>query len=1844
MVRRRALSLAVGAAAATLFFDQRAAAQATSIWNGGAGNWNTPGNWSTGIVPNSGTTSVFIDNGNVINSTVTLDISPTVNDFALDSGDTLQFNTGQGFYINGNATVNGSLNLWDSTSGFGYLYFQGTNNQTLGGNGTVWLGTGAGANSILYNLGGASAKLTIGSGILIHGTGVIRDNSSNDGGILNQGSITADIPGQILQIDGYSFTNAAGANLLATNGGILNLGAANTTWHNAGTITAYNGTVNLGGTFLASDVVGFARGGSTSAVNLTGTLNNTGAAFALNANTGTWVMRGGTILGGTVTASGGALLQADNAGTLDGVNLAANMQFLSNGSTLYVYDGLTLNGATIDLSGGTNGAVNQYGNIYFQGTNSQTLGGTGTVLLGTNGANSFLYNSEGASAKVTLGPGILVHGIGDVRDKNSNDGGIVNQGTIAADVPGQPLQIDGYSFTNAAGANLLATNGGILNLGAANTVWHNAGTITAYNGTINLGGTFLASDVVGFARGGSSAVNLTGTLNGTGTTLALNANTGTWVMRGGTILGGTVTASGGALLQVGNAGTLDGVTLAANMQFLTNGSTLYVYDGLTLNGATIDLSGGTNGVVNQYGYIYFQGTNSQTLGGTGTILLGTNNASLLYNFGGASAKLTIGSGILIHGVGYVRDNNAADGGILNQGTIAADVFGQILQIDGNSFTNAAGASLLATNGGTLNLGGGAAAWHNAGTITAYNGTVNLGGTFFAADVGGFSRGGNSAINLTGTLNNTGATLALNASTGSWAMRGGTIVGGTVSASGGALLQIGNAGTLDGVTLLNTSTQFLTYDSGLNVYDGLTLKNSSLDLSGGTNGAVNQYGNIYFAGTNAQTLSGNGSVLLGTNGANSILYNYGSGTSSPQLTLGPDILIHGVGYVRDNAIADAGIVNQGTIAADVPGQILQIDGFSFTNAAGASLLATNGGILNLYPTAWHNAGTVTAFNGTVNLGGTFLTSDTGGFARGGTSAVNLVGTLKNSGATFTLDNNTGSWAMRNGTIVGGTVSASGAALLQIDNAGSLDGVTLLNTNTQFLSYASGLFVYDGLTLKNSILDLSGGTNGAANQYGYIYFAGTNAQTLSGNGSVLLGTNGANSILYNYGSGTNAPQLTLGPGILIHGVGYVRDKSIADAGIVNQGTIAADVPGQILQIDGFSFTNAAGASLLATNGGTLNLGGGATAWHNAGTITAYNGTVNLGGGFFTSDVGAFARGGNSVVNLTGTLTNTGSILSLNASTGSWNLQGGGAIRGGTVTTSGGAKLFIGSNANLDGVTLDAGTMAFNQNGASAYILNGLTLANGAQLDLANGTNGFYGTLYVTATSGQTLAGNGQINFGSNASNTNLYNYLSTNVLNIGSGVVIRGKFAQFIPYFLTDGGFVNQGTISADIAGGVFNFYGTFTNTGTVQGINGGNLSLLTTRFIQESGTLRSGGDVPNPNLLQINGGSAALGSLSGLSGTTILGNVAAGPIVPMTVGSISQNTLTIHNTGVLTVPMTTNRVTSTVSNVSMDGNGTFDLGNNELVTNTAPSVIRGYLVHAYDPNGNADWGQPGLTSSFAKNNPTNYSVGYAFGGDASAQDADVRQHNGAGLGTNQTIVRPVLTGDTNMDGRVDFFDISQLLGYKYNTGQAASYTDGDLDYSGKVDFFDIVLLLSANYNTGVKFGPAGVAAPTLSGAPHAASTSSAVASATTIGVIGDGKPDFEYDPATGHLRFRADGGTFTTTGGTASFVSSLTISSTNGILLSGGASAAFANGVGATLTSTLMSSALTQSPGFGDGFDIGIVLAPGLDAATLTADLTVKYQTLNGGSLKSADVTFIPEPAGLGLLLLGGCVLLARRRR
>jgi hypothetical protein len=201
---------------------------------------------------------------------------------------------------------------------------------------------------------------------------------------------------------------------------------------------------------------------------------------------------------------------------------------------------------------------------------------------------------------------------------------------------------------------------------------------------------------------------------------------------------------------------------------------------------------------------------------------------------------------------------------------------------------------------------------------------------------------------------------------------------------------------------------------------------------------------------------------------------------------------------------------------------------------------------------------------------------------------------------------------------------------------------------------------------------------------------------------------------------------------------------------------------------------------------------------------------------------------------------------------------------------------------------------------------------------------------------------------------------------------------------------------------------------------------------------------------------------------------------MTVTSIIADNAFIQNTGTLTIASNIARFTSRVTNVTFSGNATFDVTDQELLIRLQAPAVTNALATAYNASGNQDWSGPGITSSLARDNPQKFTVAYARYPDQSAKDANIRLADGSVPDSFTTLIRATLTGDANMDGTVNFFDLSQLLAYKYNSGQSTSYTDGDLNYDGVVNFFDITALLSANYNSGEtstgSLPPAAAAAP------------------------------------------------------------------------------------------------------------------------------------------------------------------------
>ena len=191
-------------------------------------------------------------------------------------------------------------------------------------------------------------------------------------------------------------------------------------------------------------------------------------------------------------------------------------------------------------------------------------------------------------------------------------------------------------------------------------------------------------------------------------------------------------------------------------------------------------------------------------------------------------------------------------------------------------------------------------------------------------------------------------------------------------------------------------------------------------------------------------------------------------------------------------------------------------------------------------------------------------------------------------------------------------------------------------------------------------------------------------------------------------------------------------------INQGTIDADLAGRTAgstadedwTLNGTGWINQ--GTLQVDNEATLKTAG---TWTDTGTINAkLGGTLNLGGSFKTSTLGTI-NSAPDTVNITGTLTND-ATLALTDLTGSWVLAGG-AINGGTITTSGNAEL-IGQSQNsvLNGVTL-AGTLELMTGGVvlGPTVTGGLTLQQG-HIKIPGGELIFPST--------QALAGTGEVDF--------------------------------------------------------------------------------------------------------------------------------------------------------------------------------------------------------------------------------------------------------------------------------------------------------------------------------------------------------------------------------------------------------------------------------------------------------------------------------------------------------------------
>ncbi|HEV8060442.1 MAG TPA: CARDB domain-containing protein, partial [Gemmataceae bacterium] len=772
----------------------------------------------------------------------------------------------------------------------------------------------------------------------------------------------------------------------------------------------------------ASDDVVIDVGGNvtiTHSSNVTDSVNSITASDPVTLSGGTLTVAATFSDSSNVTLSGGTLANAivaagtilQGSGSLNDLSLSGTLNMLGGGKSTII-NNLTLNNGLVELA-------NSAG-LNFSGT--QTLSGTGNVEF-TDNTGSYL-EVTGATSVLTVAAGVTIEAL-------PVSPATAAQGTIASESTGSSIVFNGTVSAAASGATIVINPGGATgtwtNNGAIESVsggtlelegsWANNGTITATSSTVYLGGTFTTAGLGTFTNNGST-VYLIGTLNNAGSTLALNSTTGPWLLGGnGVIIGGTITTAGSGNLD--GQGVLNGVTLAGTINLFEAFPKISIVNGLTLSNGLVELA-------NQAALTFSGGT--QTLGGTGVVEFADSSGTFM---NATESMLTVAAGITLEAL-------PGSGSTAAVGTVTAS--SSTIAFDGTVSATGSDSTI------ELNVYNNSGAWTNNGAIEALNGgSVVLAGSFTNA---GTIVGPAGFIYLDGTLDNSGQTLALTNSTGSWYMRFGTILGGTVSTSGGAaLIATNDPSTLNGVTLAGTldltSSNFT--HATVSITNGLTLDQGLVELS---NSSV-----LNFSGT--QTLGGTGTVTLTNEVVNpNVQYGFMVPSAGDMLTVAPGVTIQG----NSGTVGSSGgglITNQGTMEAD-GGGTLTVQGY--TNFAGGTL---TGG-------AWEAVG-----NSTLRLVGANITTNAATILLDGASSNIYSGSsgTTNALAGFVTNAATGSFTIQNAANFGSSGAFTNAGTLTINN-----GSTFSPGGAGVYTQTSGTTILDAGTLGTSgnQINIQGGT--------------------------------------------------------------------------------------------------------------------------------------------------------------------------------------------------------------------------------------------------------------------------------------------------------------------------------------------------------------------------------------------------------------------------------------------------------------------------------------------------------------------------------------------------------------------------------------------------------------------------------------------------------------------------------------------------------------------------------------------------------------------------------------------------
>ncbi len=1032
--------------------------------------------------------------------------------------------------------------------------------------------------------------------------------------------------------------------------------------------------------------------------------------------------------GGTLSLGAGYVFPAGTVGAPGSIALGT-----SSGAAV------ALTAPTVILQGGTSGgglvlnkAVIDASSVLdvSTGAGGVSQAGTGTIVAGT------LQSGHGIAGSVNLAGGNTIAAIGSL---------VVTGGDFA-------LQDAGASILTVTGS--LAANNVTL-AGATGLVL--PGTISAPGGIVDL------STGSGGIRQPGSGIVVAGTLQSSGT------------------IGGAVTLAGTANA-IAALGALPLTTPTTSDFFLVdtgllNAGAALAADHLSLNAGTIDVTGSLSGAAQ-----VLLSAGGVTLGAGGTLaapLVGlradtivaaagsiqsvstlevapaTSGGTITLN-GPASSSLDLdallGAGESLLRIGAVTPagGSAATtvaGSIAVGGSFGTSTVNLELDANGPITEGASGALTAATltglvNGGSVALGG----TNAVGTLGAFGVT---GGDFSLAETGG------QTLTVGGSVSAAGHRLTLGADGLAFGSAG-SLVAATVAlapvtsgttvtlGSGGAAFDVPasafaqinagrvDIGSLDGGTHIAAGAISIT--AGISVGPGTTLglyANGTIVEPGGSLLAA---GLVGYAGLGADLAAGNSIAAIGS-------FGVGVGQTLALNDVATDVALNANDGFQNLVFTDPG--GTVTVAGALSGQNITIDPTVIDVASSMSVAA---------------GGTIALDAGTIGTPGTIILESTSTLLAAGASVE--LSTVGPGGGGVTQASG--------GTIVAGTLFSAG---------GVSGGVDLVGSNT--IAVLGSFAVPDG-----DFVLADGGETGAL----------TLASTLSANNVTLGGAIGApGSIVLNGGtialnSGGTAVILGAGAGgITLAGTALVNAGATgtlalgAGAGGITQGASAAIMAGTLR---GESIVGGAvalgGANTIATLGSftvsgadfTLADGGQTGTLSVAGPVSAVD--VTIGGGTLSP----------AALSVSGDITATGSLLSLDAGTGGITIggslnaagalalgaAGGGVAETGTIvagtlaslgTVVGGAGLTgantIGAIGNFavsggDFVLADAGEAAGTLAVSGTLVANDVTIGAGGTAPGAIaitgtvGVNGAPGTVALIAgTGGIALNGSGLLGYG-------------------------------------------------------------------------------------------------------------------------------------------------------------------------------------------------------------------------------------------------------------------------------------------------------------------------------------------------------------------------------------------------------------------------------------------------------------------------------------------------------------------